>query len=448
MERIPIRWRLAGTSAILTLLILLASSVAVGGLLSARIRDDFVRDTRDAARTLATDLVVSASPNGYRLSGISINDFAASQRARIRVLDLSGNVIEQTPGAPDLGLVAQGASEVKEFRLQTEVVPVRPEGHAVLQYARPTAELDRTLARVRLFLGLGVIGGSLLALGAGLTLARRAMRPIDDLTSAAREVEASADPGRTVPVPPAEDEVRKLALTLQSMLAALDREKERTEAALARQREFVADASHELRTPLTALIANLDVVADEVDAQAAESVDAARRSTRRMKKLVEDLLLLARSDSRTGRSERVDLRALVEEACGEVEPLLGSRRISTRLSPALVSGDASQLGQAVVNLVANAVIHTPEGTTVNVSLHEDAGKAHLTVEDDGPGIPEGLGPSVFDRFVRGGGETSGSSGLGLSIVKAVAAAHGGEVSFVAVKPHGARFELDLPVLQD
>ncbi|MCX6390413.1 MAG: HAMP domain-containing sensor histidine kinase [Solirubrobacterales bacterium] len=294
---IPIRWRLAGGSAILTLLILLTFAIAVGAVLSETLRTEFNRETADAANTLVASSEVVATPGGYKLRGARIDDFAASQQAKIRVLDLSGNLIDDTPGAPDIGLLPPGEAEVDGYVVETRFVAVEPNGRALLEYARPTRGLDQTIARSRLMLAIGVVGGSLLALAAGLLIARRAMRPITELTSAAREIERTADPGQTIPIPEAEDEVRILAETLQGMLESLEIAQQHTLASLDRQRQFVADASHELRTPLTALLANLELLSDNKDPEVEESTEAAIRSASRMGALVSDLLLLARSDS-------------------------------------------------------------------------------------------------------------------------------------------------------
>ena len=157
-----------------------------------------------------------------------------------------------------------------------------------------------------MFLAFGVLGGALLALLAGLATARRAMEPIAELTAAARRIERSRDPSERLPHPEADDEVAELARTLEAMLASLDAARAETEAALARQREFVADASHELRTPLTSVLANLELLEEELEGEQREAAASALRSSRRMRRLVADLLLLARADAgrqpRTSRS--------------------------------------------------------------------------------------------------------------------------------------------------
>ena len=171
-------------------------------------------------------------------------------------------------------------------------------GAVCVQYARRAlGDTEATANRVRVFLGLGVLGGAALALLAGLATATRAMAPIQRLTEAAREIERSRDPSLSIPHPEAQDEVSELALTLEGMLHALDEARTETEATLARQRQFVADASHELRTPLTSVLANLELLEMELEGESREAAASALRSSRRMRRLVADLLLLARADA-------------------------------------------------------------------------------------------------------------------------------------------------------
>ena len=176
---------------------------------------------------------------------------------------------------------------------------------------------------MRVFLALGVLGGTVLAFLAGLAVARRAMRPIAGLTRAAREVARTRDPaGVQLPKPEADDEVAELADTLEEMLSELGAARTETEAALLRQREFVADASHELRTPLTSVLANLELLEAELQGEEREIAGSALRSSRRMRRLVADLLLLARADAgRRAPREPVDLAEVVREAAAEAAPL-------------------------------------------------------------------------------------------------------------------------------
>jgi signal transduction histidine kinase len=275
------------------------------------------------------------------------------------------------------------------------------------------------------------------------------MHPIAELTGTAREIERTRDPSLRVPHPEADDELAELARTLEGMLQALDAARSETETTLARQRDFVADASHELRTPLTTFLANLELLAEELRGDEANAAEAALRSSRRMKRLVGDLLLLARADSgRMDARQPTDLGAVVREAAGELEPLAADHVLSVSAREAWVDGSHDELHRLVANLIENALRHTPAGTEVRVSVRELDREVRVVVEDDGPGIPAAVRPYVFERFVRGRGERAGSSGLGLSIVRAVAESHGGSVTLQDGRSGtGARFVVRLPVAQ-
>ena len=222
---------------------------------------------------------------------------------------------------------------------------------------------------MKLFLGLGVLGGAALALLAGLATARRAMEPIAELTEAAREVERTRDTSLTIPRPEADDEVAELATTLESMLHALDEARSETEAALLRQREFVADASHELRTPLTSVLANLELLEETLHGEHREAAASALRSSRRMRRLVADLLLLARADAGREPPRRViDLADVVAAAASELEPVAGDHEISIgAVEGAEIEGVQDELHRLVLNLMENALRHTDPGTAVEAT---------------------------------------------------------------------------------
>ena len=307
--------------------------------------------------------------------------------------------------------------------------------------------MSSTVNRVKLFLGLGVLGGSALALLAGLATARRAMEPITELTAAAREIERTRNPAITMPRPEADDEVAELATTLESMLHALDEARTETEATLARQREFVADASHELRTPLTSVLANLELLEETLHGEHREAAASALRSSRRMRRLVADLLLLARADAGREPSRRtVDLSSVVTDAASELEPVAGDHEISISAPSGLeIEGVRDELHRLVLNLMENALRHTDPGTAVEASVERSNGHIVLAVEDDGPGIPPELRDKVFERFFRAHGDRSGSSGLGLAIVRAVAENHHGSVQLEPpLDGRGARFVVRFP----
>jgi signal transduction histidine kinase len=308
------------------------------------------------------------------------------------------------------------------------------------------SDINHTLSRVDVFLLIGVLGGTILALLAGLFVSARAMRPIVELTDAAREIERTADPTRNVPRPEADDEIAELSRTLSGMLAALDSARADTQSMLDRQREFVADASHELRTPLTSVLANLDLLTEELTGEQSETAEAALRSTRRMRRLVGDLLLLARADARRVQPHRpTDLAEVLIEVAAELGPMAERHDLSISPEPVVVDGVRDELHRLMLNLLENAVRHTPPATRVHASTEARDGQAVITVEDSGPGIPPELTDRVFERFVRGGRDGAKGSGLGLAIVRSVAHSHGGTVDLETPESGvGTRFVIRLP----
>ncbi len=475
--RLPIRVKLAVVSAGLTFVILLLFALVVGALTENRVTDGFNDDLRATTADLQEQLRVQRDLSGEPRLGLESETTlraAAAGGAAIRVVDRGGSVLNQTAGAPDLGAPVEGSvRDVGEY-----VVVARPlfagsldrsgsfsqrpnslDGAvAFVQYAKPRRNLQNTLGRLHLFLAFGVLGGTGLAFLAGFAVARRAMRPIAGLTQAAQEVARTRDPAISLPKPEAKDEVAKLADTLEDMLRELDAARSETEAALDRQREFVADASHELRTPLTSILANLELLEEELTQSgvpedpdaAAEMASSALRSSHRMRRLVGDLLLLARADAgRRAPSQPVDLAAVVREAALEARPLASGHDLSLDLpaegeeSP-VVQGSADDLHRLVLNLVENAYLHTPAGTPVVISVRREAEAVVLEVADRGPGVPAEIRGRVFERFTRESGETGSGTGLGLSIVRAVADSHGGSVEVREAPGGGAAFAVTLP----
>ena len=191
----------------------------------------------------------------------------------------------------------------------------------------------------------------------------------------------------------------------------------------------MADASHELRTPLTSVLANLELLEVELEGEQREAAASALRSSRRMRRLVADLLLLARADAgRAAAHAPVDLSEVVADAAASSSPWRATTRSRSRPRRApSVDGARDELHRLVLNLMENALRHTDPGTAVEAQVERRDGEVVLAVEDDGPGIPTELRDKVFERFFRGSGEQSGSSGLGLSIVRAVAESHHGSV---------------------
>jgi signal transduction histidine kinase len=448
-----VRWRLAGASALLTLIILVVFALVVGRLAANRIQGDFNDELGDAAHTLARSTRVGIS-NGETVinTAVPMEDFALVNNAVIRIVDLNGRPIAGTAQTVDLGPPRGGITKVSGMHVATARIASAESLPAYVQYARPSSGVDATVDRLWFFLFAGVFGGTILATLAGLAVADRAMRPIAALTATAREIAATRDPSKKIPQPESDDEVAELAGTLADMLHSLEEANQEREQALQRQREFVADASHELRTPLTSVLANLELLSDQLDrgSDASEMVSSALGSSQRMRRLVSDLLLLARADAgRTSAHGDVDLAEIADSALAEVRPLAAGHELRADVAaPLPMEGNADDLHRLVVNLLDNAVRHTPPGASVELDATRHNGIVELSVTDDGPGLGEGMEEQVFGRFVRGEGPADtagdGGTGLGLAIVKAVADAHGGSVTAGASASGGARFTVVLP----
>jgi two-component system OmpR family sensor kinase len=460
-RRLPIRWRLAGGSAALTFVILAGFATMVGVLTTRQVRGQFNDEVRSAVDALQGRLHLNWVAAGkLNCSTQSLSDYASAEYAQIRIFDDSGQLLCQqsdskaklkgvgyasaTPAFP--APAGTGTFEEFGYRVVVRELGLQPSGEVTLLYARPLSTVDHTLGRVQLILLLGVLGGTVLALIAGRAAARRAMRPIVELGDAAREIERTRDPSRRIPHPEADDEVAELARTLEGMLGALDDARSDTQAMLDRQREFVADASHELRTPLTSVLANLELLTEELDGERAETAEAALRSTRRMRRLVGDLLLLARADAQRVQPFRpTDLGEVLVEAASELGPMAEHHELSIDAEPAIVAGVRDELHRLALNLMENAIRHTPPGTRICASTETRDGAAVLVVADEGPGIPPALRQRVFERFVRGGRDGGRGSGLGLAIVRAVAESHGGTVTLESDESRiGTRFVIAIP----
>ncbi|MBI5105371.1 MAG: HAMP domain-containing histidine kinase [Solirubrobacterales bacterium] len=453
LRGLSIRWRLAALSAGLTFLVLCAFATVIGQLTASRIRSDFNNQMAAAVDDLRDRLVVDVVGGRIRVR-TGLETYAASNGAVVRVLaQKNGAIIKQTRNAPNFGLagVAVGRTDqVGGYRVESRTSVLTDQSGAlrlpvVVQYARKVSVVEDTVHNVRLFLLLGVLAGTGLALVGGLAVSRRALAPIARLTSTARDIGRTRDPSRRVPQPDTEDEVGELARTLDEMLRALEGSRAETAAALERQRQFVADASHELRTPLTSVLANLELLAEVLDGEQGETARSALRSTRRMRRLVGDLLLLARADAeRETPHKPLDVSQVVVEAAAELGPIAADHELEVDApAPAMVDGARDELHRLFLNLMENAIKHTPPGTHVRASVRQAGEQVTIAVEDDGPGVPENLRDRIFERFVRGEGDRGGSFGLGLSIVRAVAESHGGTVALEGA----SRFVVCLPAVE-
>jgi len=325
--------------------------------------------------------------------------------------------------------------------------------------ATSLSDIDHTVNRlVLLEIGVGLVVLVLLA-GAGYYVIERSLKPLVDVERTAAAI-AAGDLSRRVPDQDPRTEVGRLTAALNSMLAQIEhafaRQRESEQAARTsedRMRRFVADASHELRTPLTSIRGFAELYRQGAVKDRREVTRVMRRvedEAQRMGLLVDDLLLLARLDQeRPLTFAPVDLLTVAADAVHDAQAVAPDRQVDLDVAgpPPVVTGDEARLRQIVHNLVTNALRHTPEGSPVSVRLSSSDDKAVVEVVDHGPGLSADVRERVFERFYRideSRTRAHGGSGLGLSIVAALVAAHGGAVRIDDTPGGGATFRVELP----
>jgi two-component system OmpR family sensor kinase len=354
---------------------------------------------------------------------------------------------------PDLGnrnaLITTLPSSDGEFTYRAGVAETRAGLIAV--FAHPLRDVRTAVAaltRRLLLTGMAVMGIG--AAAVWLTV-RRGLRPVDDMIATAASI-ADGDLAQRIPESDPGSELGRLGSALNHMLANIETAFGAEALANERLKQFVADASHELRTPIAAISGYAELHRRGAFTNQEESANAIRRieaEAKRMKRMVDDLLLLARLDlDQELDRHSIDLRALADDAINDsmaIEPerpmtLHGDNRV-------IVDADGEKLTQVVANLLANVRAHTPPGTGARVHVERQNGSAVIEVTDSGPGFPPGSIDHIFDRFYRADrsrSRKSGGSGLGLAIVAAIARAHGGSAEASNIPEGGARVTVRLP----
>lgn len=375
------------------------------------------------------------------------------------ILKLPPNATSLLAAVPDDGqphTIDMGRA-LGEFRALSERKDIAPETRVVI--ALPLAEVIAATRELAVTIAVVALAGLVLALGFGSLIVRRALAPLSRMTETALHVsELPLERGdvalaERVPVDDERTEVGRLGGAFNRMLGHVASALSAREESEQKVRRFVADASHELRTPLASIRGYAELTrlhGGELPPDVVHAIGRIESESVRMTELVEDLLLLARLDEgRELAALPVDLSRVVVEAVGDAQAAGPGHDWEVRLPDAavVVVGDEPRLRQVVTNLLANARVHTPDGTSVVASLERDGDDVVLTVEDDGPGIPPALADSLFERFARGDSSRSriaGSTGLGLAIVRAVVEAHHGDVS-VSSEPGRTAFVVALPL---
>jgi signal transduction histidine kinase len=440
MSSLPIRVRLTlGFAAAMAVVL-----TAVGLFVYQRVGAELLTSVdqtlvAQAGEEVASDHVDADTGGGTTLAQLfgPLGRLRHSQPRSLPPL-VSRQVLAEALGGQRVWLDERVPQRPGEWRVLVQRAPRRNEVAVLARSLDPRSEsLDHLRHELIIFLPLALLAAAL----GGYALTAGALRPVEVLR---RRAEAVTAGGPTeLPVPPARDEVSRLAVTLNDMLARL-------QAAFEHERRFVADASHELRTPLALLRTELDLALRRPRSR--EELESALRSaaeeTQRLSRLADDLLLIARADQGPlpMRGEVVGAGDLLADASTRFANRATSlgRELLVEPSDLQVDADPLRVGQALVNLVDNALTHG-DGT-IELAAEQRDGFVELHVRDAGSGFPEDFRGRAFDRFSRADEARSrGGSGLGLSIVELVARAHGGDVGLRNRPGGGADVWLSLPV---
>jgi two-component system, OmpR family, sensor kinase len=447
----PIRTRLTLVSAGMVAIVL----AVAGAFVYLRLQADLARAVDDGLRSRADALLATGGvPVGPTAPNLIESDEAFAQ-----LIGPNGAVLASSDGIGDrplvtydeLALSAEPFAQTEVRTSEGELIPARilvvdaGRGRTLLVGAS-LDERDEALARL---LAAMTIGGPIaLAIVVGViwVVVGAALRPVEAMRAEAAAISAS-EPGRRLPVPHTGDELARLGQTLNAMLARL-------EDAIERERRFVDDASHELRTPLSNLKAEIDLALrrSRSEEELQRALASASEETDRLSRLAEDLLVLARADRGRlpVRRERVEVGTVVGSAVAPFTARAAERDVAIEVAvdDGLVADlDPVRIGQALGNLVDNAVQQTPTGGAVTVRASRQNGALRLEVRDAGPGFPEAFLPTAFEPFARpdlGRSRPEGGTGLGLAIVKAVVEAHGGRAEASNLDGGGAVVVLTIP----
>jgi heavy metal sensor kinase len=317
----------------------------------------------------------------------------------------------------------------------------------VIEVGASNREIEGVLHGLLLAIAIGLPVVVAVAIAGGYLLMRRALRPVDEITRTAERI-TSRNLSERLPAPKTGDEIERLSVGLNRMIERLDESFQHIH-------RFSADASHELRTPLTILRGELEAAVQQpqITPELRETLGSALEETERLSRIVESLMAIARLDAGEAKVERAhfDLGELTSGTTEQMRLLAEDKNIALRCETerqVRVEGDRSRLKQVIVNLVDNAIKYTPTGGRVGVKVYASNGCGVLEVNDNGVGISEEAAPHIFERFYRVDKARSrqmGGAGLGLSIIKAIVTAHGGQVKVESVEGKGSRFLVELPI---
>lgn len=343
--------------------------------------------------------------------------------------------------------------DTSERTMVLVVALANPDGslRGLVQGARSLKRTDQILSQVRWLLVVAMGTSLLAAISVVLIIGAVSLRPLEKMATTAQSI-AAGDLKQRMAFGQGGGEVGKLATAFNTMLDSIQRAFSNEQQLRGNLKAFLADVSHELRTPLTAVRGYTDVLLRgglKDQALTERALRSMQGELERMTRLLSDLLSLSRIEAGIGlRSELVDLRTVCREACDEVRVTAGSREVALNTNgPVAAPVDRDRLKQVVLNLLQNAVQHTPEQGHISVSVHAVDGSGVIQVADDGDGVAADDLPHVFERFYRGPGSADkpGGVGLGLAITKALVDAHHGKIAVESAPNQRTTFTVTLPL---
>ena len=434
---VPIRYRLTAWYA----LVLFGALALFSGLIWFSLRSSLLRELdreleNRAAQFEAYTIHETAEGQTAEQLKDELEEFceALPPQSTLRLHGSNGFEFEH---APEGDVRSGGYRELRrQFRVGADTFD--------LELRSSLRPIHRTLELLEILLLSLVPAVILIASLGGAWLSRRALKPVDDVTSAARATGID-DLCHRLPVPRTGDELERLTEVWNSML-------ERLESAVKTLSQFAADASHELRTPLSVIRTSAELALRRARTPEAyrESLVEISAEAERMTQLVEDLLLLARTDAQAAEMPKapLDLNALLDETVEQIRSLAGARGITIRTagSPAVVSADAAALRRVLLVLLDNAIKYSPPDSTVTGSIVRADGWVTVSIEDQGPGISAADQPHIFKRFYQADrARRDGGFGLGLSLAQSIARAHGTTIELSSEEGAGSKFSFRLPL---
>jgi two-component system OmpR family sensor kinase len=439
---------------------------AFGTFVFLRLNSDLVRAVDQSLQSRAAQITLGYQQGDQNfqdvsdasLRGLTPNETAAQRLSPTgRVLDATGDpaitghpmITHRATAAAVRGRRILGNAVLGPHHEHTRLLALRLSGSggpSVLVVASSLEGVDTSIHRLLVLAATGIPAALVLAIVGGWVIARRALQPVARMTAEAQEIRADRL-GDRIAIPPTDDELQRLASTLNHMLGRL-------QEGVESQRRFVADASHDMRTPLTVMASEIDVALEDpqlVDNAARELLVSNREQVEGMARMIENLLTLASVDDGQLKLLRrpIDLQDLATGAVAKLTSLAARSgvEISANGASAPVIGDPDRLTQVLTNLIENGVKYAGAGAKVDVSTWQRNGQAGCTVSDTGSGIPDEALPHIFDRFFRVDAARSSAlqgSGLGLAICHDIVTAHDGHIS-VDSSGIGTSFSVGLPI---